>query len=55
MITLAPLSSTHQNELSYESGDKQMQFTVLPKDWLDDEHADAYRMVILDDDLHQVV
>lgn len=55
MITLAPLSSTRQNELSYESGDEQMQFTVLPKDWLDDERADAYRMVILDDDLHQVV
>lgn len=55
MITLASLSSTRQNELSYESGDEQMQFTVLPKDWLDDERADAYRMVILDDDLHQVV
>lgn len=55
MITLAPLSSTHQNELSYEPGDEQMQFTVLPKDWLDDERADAYKVVILDDDLHQVV
>lgn len=55
MITLAPLSSTRQNELSYESGDEQMQFAVLPKNWLDDERADASRMVILDDDLHQVV
>ncbi|STY87262.1 Uncharacterised protein [Moraxella ovis] len=55
MITLAPLSSTHQNELSYEPGDEQIQFTVLPKDWLDDERADAYKAVILDDDLHQVV
>lgn len=48
MITLIPLSTTHQDELSYVLDDEQMQFTALPQDWLNDERADAYKVVILD-------
>lgn len=55
MITLIPLSTTHQDELSYVLDDEQMQFTALPQDWLNDERADAYKVVILDDELHRVV
>lgn len=55
MITLIPLSTTHQDELSYVLDDEQMQFTALPQDWLNDERADAYKAVILDDELHRVV
>ncbi|MFA9485621.1 hypothetical protein LU276_03515 [Moraxella haemolytica] len=55
MIMLTPLSTTHQDELSYELNDEQMQFTTLPKDWFDDELVDAYRVVILDDGLHRAV
>lgn len=55
MITLTPLSTMHQDELSYALSDEQMQFTALPKDWFDDERADAYKVAILDDELCRAV
>ena len=55
MITLAPLSTMHQDELSYALGDEQKQFTTLPNEWFDDERADAYKVVILDDELCRAV